>query len=739
MIHRKIDSSQLAFLLLFLFMFLPSRVIAQGLLQGVSGSLEFNYVYLSLRTTDATGNTVKTHTQGYNPRFRLDIDTKIWPNLKFRAGGTAEGIISDIDMNGDSTKTTLTKLTPYLDLTLETPLFKTGLGYQRQQEKTDISDFPSTTLISDYYYGIFGWKPEGLPTVDVLLSRRNLYDDDKSFLDIKEDFGSLTSRYEFQDPIFQGLYLDYYGTYLHRRDDLRDFDFTQHAHTGRVAYSNSFFDKRISLNTTYHITYQESITEGEGFVSTQIFPSAGLSSLDDFPADGTLDPNPALINGNITASAAIDIGLAGGSSERKNIGIDFVTLAQVNKLFIWVDRELPASISNIFPWDIYISSDNLNWAPVFTPFSVTFGPFDNRFEIKFTGQISVPRFIKVVTRGLTLADTVDPAYQNIFITEMQAFLETTAKAGKETIDRTTHNYDLDIKAMLLDNPSLYYELYYFFNRIEFGSLSLQRYDVSNSLNAAHRFSPIFSARAKVGIENGERESEREDEKMFAYFYDASLIADPLATLHNTLTFSGRNEEIEGRPNNINSLFLYNTAQLYQGIDLNLNGGVSFSKRETGAEGRDISFNVGVNVVPHRTLTLGLNYWETWTRLSGGERESSSTSTERMSLDINFNPFRTLYLYASIELNAGKGQETETTQNYTINWSPFPDGALQFIITYNENYRSEDSFKERIFTPSVRYKLGSRSYIELTYQNLNSDSKIEKRESDLVSTNLKLFF
>jgi hypothetical protein len=167
--------------------------------------------------------------------------------------------------------------------------------------------------------------------------------------------------------------------------------------------------------------------------------------------------------------------------------------------------------------------------------------------------------------------------------------------------------------------------------------------------------------------------------------------------------------------------------------------VSFSKRETGEKGRDISINLGLNVVPHRTLTLGLNFWDTWSRLSGGERGSFSTSTQRISLDVNFNPFRTLYLYASIELNAAKDQKTETTQNYTINWSPFPDGALQFIIAYNENFRSEESLKERIFTPSVRYKLSSRSYVELTYQNLSSDSKIEKRESNLVSTNVKIYF
>ena len=730
-------ATRFALCALLIFFYLPGVVFAQGLLQGISGSLEFNYSFLSTKTTDASGNTTKTDVHGYNPIFRLDINTNIWPNLKLRAGGTVEGIIADINTNGVKSKTTNINLAPYFDLTLETPLYKAGLGYQRLQQQTKVSGNPSTTLISDYYYGNFKWIPEGLPFIDALLSRRNVYDSDKSFLDVKEDFASLTSRYEYQGPIFQGLVLDYRGTYLHRRDDLLDLDVTQYTHQGRVAYSNSFFDKRISLSTTYNILYQENIADsaGKGFVSIQVFPLAGLSSLDDFPIDGALDPNPALIDGNLNAPGGVDIGLIpiGGDPRRRNIGLDFVTPTEVNKLFVWVDRALPASISDIFPWDIYFSSDNLNWTLVTTLFSAPFGPFDNRFEIKFSNVAA--RYIKVVTRGLTLADPGAAGFPNIFITEMQAFLETSVKAGKETIKRTTHNYDLDVKAMILNNPSLYYELYYFFNRVELGPTAVQRYDLSNSLNVNHRFSQIFSGKARVGIEN----AKREDEKIFAYFYDASLIADPLWTLHNTLTFSGRNEEVEGRPNNVNSLFLYNTAKLYQGIDIGLNGGVSFTKQENGEKGRDFTINLQANIIPHRTMSLNLNYSDTLSRRTGGERGSSSKNIQTLDFSVSYNPLRTLNLYATVQVIVETGQKTQTTQNYAINWSPFPDGALQFTLAYNENYDTQNHLKERIFQPSIRYNLSKRSYIDVSYQMIHSKSDIEKTDSNLLSTTVKIFF
>jgi predicted porin len=318
---------------------------------------------------------------------------------------------------------------------------------------------------------------------------------------------------------------------------------------------------------------------------------------------------------------------------------------------------------------------------------------------------------------------------------MQAFLETSVKAGKETIKRTTHNYDLDVKAMILNNPSLYYELYYFFNRVELGPTAVQRYDLSNSLNVNHRFSQIFSGKARVGIEN----AKREDEKIFAYFYDASLIADPLWTLHNTLTFSGRNEEVEGRPNNVNSLFLYNTAKLYQGIDIGLNGGVSFTKQENGEKGRDFTINLQANIIPHRTMSLNLNYSDTLSRRTGGERGSSSKNIQTLDFSVSYNPLRTLNLYATVQVIVETGQKTQTTQNYAINWSPFPDGALQYNLAYNENYDTQNHLKERIFQPSIRYNLSKRSYIDVSYQMIHSKSDIEKTDSNLLSTTVKIFF
>ena len=249
------------FVLLLILLLLPTGLLAQGLIEGISGSLESTYSFFNSKTTDALGNTVKTNTQTIDDRFQLDINTKIFPNLRLRTGGIADGTWSVFDdkTNDIVTRTTVLDFRPYIDLTLETPLYTASVGYIRRQDRIDVFTIPSVTLISNEYYGILGWRPEGLPSIDAQIRRRDLYDNDKSFQDIKEDFISLNPKYEYQ-----GLRLEYYGTYLHRRDYLIDLDTEQYTHSGRVSYANSFFNNRVALSTNYNVLNQETKTRTAG-------------------------------------------------------------------------------------------------------------------------------------------------------------------------------------------------------------------------------------------------------------------------------------------------------------------------------------------------------------------------------------------------------------------------------------------------------------------------------------------
>lgn len=701
-----------------------------SLADGIYGNLDLNYTIANIETTDSTGKTTKTDTNFFNPRLTINVDRTIFPNLKFRAEGVFEKQITDSDVDGRSTETTLTRIRPRLELTLNTPPYLASIAYVRRQDSFDASGAPSVTLVNDEYRGVFGWRPEGFPTLDFQYIRTNTFDENHLIQDINKDYFNLILRY-----LGQGLDLYYSGTYTNTNDNLNRIQTQDLLNSGRFTYSNSFFDRRLSLTTTYNVSRQdlETTAEGTGLVTFQLFPSAGLSLVNDIPQTGTLLPNPALIDGDLASSAGINIGLppAGGDTRPRQMGLDFVTVTEVNELLVWVDRELSADIANRFSWDIYISADNINWTLVTTVFPAPFGPFQNRFDIRFPNVIT--RFIKVVTRPLTIAAPGASDFPNIFVTELQAFVNRPAPDVRRTTSRTSHIYNLDTKTRILNYPELYHDLSFFYTRVDPSGET--RYTLANGVSTNHRFSRIFSGTARVGIENGEEEKG----DRIAYLVNAALNANPLPTLQHSLVFSGKREEMAGKPNDDYSIFLYNTAALYRGIDLNLNGGLTYAKRETGENQIGTLLNLVATIVPHPNFTLTLTGSDSRTNQSGGDKPSSTDHTTRGEATISFIPFRTLNLFVGIEVLSQKDRKAQVNQRYGVNWSPFPDGALQFSFNYNEEIRSENHERTRSLTPSIQWKIRGKSYLNVSYQLIKSESDTQKVDSNIFSTSLRIFF
>jgi hypothetical protein len=716
-------SALCAFLIL---IFFPCTVSAQGLLQGISGLLDLNYSFFSSKTTDASGVTTKTETNTYNPRFTLSINTTILPKLRLDAGAVFEKNISILKTDFEDTKTTSTKIRPYGYLTLNDPLYTAGIGFSRNQVTLKTAGQQGVTLVNDDYLAIFRWRPEGFPLIDTQYERTNIFDEERTFQDTTKDYFSLTSRYSYK-----GLDLRYQGTYTDTNLQLNHLEITDWTHSGWVTYSNSFFNRRVLLSTSYNINYDQIGTsaQGTGTVSIQVFPITGLSLNTDTPNTGALTPNATLIDGNLTASAGIDLvtDLAPvGDTRRRNIGLEFSNVTEVNNLLLWVDRDV-SSIASSFNWDIWISSDNLNWTHWAGPFTAPFGPFQNSFAIDFPNVNT--RFIKVVTAPLFPRPF---SFPNIFVSELQAFLKKPAQELRGTTTRTSQNYYLDIKSRILDIPTFFYNFDYFYTRTDpDGQL---RYTVSNGFSVNHRFSRVFSGNAKVAREDGSEQKE----KSVAYVYDASIEAVSLKTLTHRLVFSGRDETIEGKHNNNNSFVLYNFAELYKGLEVNLNGGLNFLTNETGQRTQEAGIQFIAMIIPLPTINVTLNYRYTNTDQSGGGSPSSSTYTHRGEVLISYNPLRTLYLVASIDVLAGKDQKMQTVQNYGINWAPFPDGDLQFRFNYNENLTT-GGIKERIINPGVRWNITKRSYLDLSYQFIMNESTGLKEDSNFFNATLKIFF
>jgi len=627
---------------LLVLLLLAGMANAQGIFQGFSGLLEFDYSFLSSKTTDAFGATTKFNTNTFNPRLTLSVNTDIFPKLNLNAGSVFEKNISIFNTEEERTRTTLTKIRPYIYLTLRDPLYEASIGYNRKQDSTETTGSPKLTLINDDYLATLKWRPEGFPSIETQFERTNTYDENHRVQNTTKDYISVLSRYSYK-----GLDIRYQGTYTDTDDKVGNIETRDMLHSAWLSYSNSFFDRRVSVSTTYNVNYEQIKTSistggtpgipgtpgGGGTISLQLFPLAGLSINDNSITPLTLNPNPALIDGNLTAGAGINIGLPplGGDTRARNMGLDFFLPTEVNKVLVWIDRDLSSApdITNFFSWDIYISSDNLIWTHWAGPINrAPFGPFQNSFEIDFP---NIPtRYLRVVTRPLDATVPGASSFPDIFITELQAFLRQTiagtpiggapgvAPVKKSfTTTRLTNNYYFDAKTRILDIPTLFYELDYFYTRIDPGGQF--RYTVSNGLSANQRFNQVFSGRARVAREDGEEEKERRS----AWVYDAALEATPLRTLTDRLVFSGRNETIGGKHDNNNSIILYNIAQLYSGLDVNLNIGQNFSKDQSGLRTSETDFQILATIIPHPTLNLTLDYKYSIINQSGGTNSTSS--------------------------------------------------------------------------------------------------------------------
>jgi len=715
------------FFLLFFFVCLGDLAFADG----INGNLEFFYANFDSTTKNETGDTTRITSSSYRQKYNLRLNKGIFPNLRLGAGTLFDKTVTSSKTNETESDITDTLLSPFVTLDLTTPLYRAGVRYNWKEDKNKVSGSPSVSIISEDYRTILGWRPEGFPSMDVRFDRTKNFDKNRSFLDTIEDFYSLDLRYD----AIEGLDIRYKPRYRELMDNVNASEEQTLIHDGEARYSNQFFNQRLYLYTGYHFTQTQTKLFSQGATnetSLPLSPFSSLSSIDDTPEDGALGSNPALIDGNLTASAGINIGLPplGGDDRPRNMGLEFAVATEIDTLYLWVDRDLPDDIADSFAWGIYVSTDNENWTLVQTLASAPFGAFQNRFELQFS-TISA-RFIKVVTQPLQPTVSGASEFPDIFVTELQAFVRTTVASGGEKFTRTFQTYELNGRLKIFDTPLLYYDSSFFFSRSD--PSASERLNLSNGFSLSHRFSRIFSGNARIFREDAEEEEER----TVSYNYSTTITATPLDTLNTSFSYSGFNGETEEGSYSQNSFFLYATALLYRGISMNFSGGLSFNQQATGKKNENTKLNLGATIAPNSKLTMNVTISDNKTKTSGGNEPDMSASTKRGDFQLSYSPFRTLFLSAGFEVIDDENR-TRTTQDYGLNWSPFPEGDLQFFFRYAETLRPEDDQKSRITGPSVIWQISQYFKLDVSYSIIESETVSQETDSNTFKAILKANF
>lgn len=697
--------------------------------EGLSGYLEYDYSRSDTENRDAAGQSVQTRSGSFTQLYNLALDRKLYPNLNVNASGIFQKEDVSFDTEGAKSDTTTTTLRPYVSLNLRTPLYYADIAYSRNEEKVRTSDSSPFTTVRESYISTLYWRPDRFPDLKIQYSRDHLYDKDRVRSDTITDLYQATSNYRPTDA----LSLYYQGTFRNTELRLSDTTTKEMINNGRVNYSNNWLRRRIAFGLDYNITNQqlETTTSDAGEVGLRVFPFAGLSASSDTPGSVVLVSNPALIDGDLAAGAGINLGLppSGGDTLPRNMGLDFILATEINTLYVWVDRDV-AQVADAFSWRIYTSDDNQNWVLRQTVSPAVYSPTFNRFEIRFANVTA--RYVKVVTAPLSPVVPFASAYPTILVTELQGEIRKPASEVAGKLTSTFQNGTLDFRAVLMESVNLAYEFTYVFTKRDPGDF---QYTASNGLSFFRQINKVFSGRGRVAFEIGEEQTGYRE----GVVYTASVTAVPFQTLFHSLTLSGKEESIAGEKDSNISILLYNIAKLYEGIDANLGGGISFQEDATGRKSRNTQVNGGATFVPNRKVSFTLLYSGTNTVSSGGDLAGETTdSTRAGEADLAITPVQTVYLFGSYRIEKSTTSASRNILNYSLNWSPFPDGTLHMTFYYNETIRSDD-FKERSIVPSLRWYITPRSYVNLSYQNLKSDTPALTTISKIYSGTVRVSF
>jgi hypothetical protein len=702
--------------------------------EGLSGFLEYGYNRIDTDLTAASGQSSRTKSDSFTQLYDLRLDRKLYPNLNFLASGIFQKRDDSIDADGVERDATTTNLRPYVSLNLRTPLYFAEAAYGRNEEKVKTSGFSSLTTVRDAIISTLYWRPDRFPDLKIQFSRDHLYDKERLNVDTVTDLYRATSNYRPVDT----LSLYYEGTFRNTELRLSDTTLEQTVHNGRVNYFNNWWRRRITFGAEYNIARDEldTSTTGAGEVGLRVFPFAGLSASSDTPGNVVLASNPALIDGNPEAGAGVNLGLPppGGDASLRNMGLDFLVATEINTLYILVDRDV-AQVADAFSWQIYTSDDDPSdgvqiWVLRQTVSPAIYSPTFNRFEIRFANVTA--RYVKVVTAPLSPPVPFASAYPTIFVTEIQAEIRRPASEVAGELSSTFQIGNLDFRAVIQEAVNLTYEFNYTFRNRDPGELF---YTVSNGLSFFRQFNRVFSGNGRVAFEYGEDQSGNRE----ALVYTASVTAVPFQTLSQSIIFSGLDESIEGERSTSISLLIYNIAKLYEGIDANLSGGISIQELDSGQENETTQFNAGVSFVPNRKVSLTLLFDETRTVTSGGDLIGEITTYTRAGeADLSITPVQSVHLFGSYRIEDSTESAKRNILNYSLSWSPFPDGTLLLNFNYNETIRSDDT-EERSIIPNLRWYVTPRSYLNLSYQRLKAETPALTTDSDIYSGTVRVSF
>jgi len=360
-----------------------------------------------------------------------------------------------------------------------------------------------------------------------------------------------------------------------------------------------------------------------------------------------------------------------------------------------------------------------------------FGPFENRFEVRFTATAS--RYVKLVVSPLNAGVPDATSWPDIQVTELEPQIARPSSDLTFASSRTSQIFDANFRALLVPRANFYYELSYFLAKQSQGPTS---YTLSNGLSVSHAVGPIMTAAARLTRED----SQDRALNLVTYLFSGSLTATPVPAFQASTVASYVQEQGEFGLDRA-SVTLSGVAQLYRGISSTLALSKSRVVPKAGPAGDFEDVNFGLTLVPNAKLTFNVivqnsQITQELAGLSGSEIRNHLKNAE---VSVSYRPWRSLYLFGSENWNSSSLTGSRTLRNFSLSFTPFPDGTFHFGVFYNTAYQTDLDETQETLVPAIRWDITSLIYLNLSYQFLKSTSPLGLNRTEAAALTLRAAF
>jgi len=706
---------------------------------GMTCFLDWNYSGTSSEIQDSGVTVAKTKSQGLLEKYRLSFNTRPTSMLAFEGGGLFERSNYKSETEGNPSDSITTRLRPYARFRLGDNLFNVNGSFSKLQDtSTNSSNLETITLTRDTYSLGLGWVPYALPTLSVRYTLNQSYDDTKTIRDDNSHRLNLSTNFE---P-FEGLLLNLTENISRGENKLTGAGNASDRLSARLEYTTNLWHDRMHFSSTYNFNRTNSeITRSEnGEAEIPIFEvPSGYSSLDDDPETGVMTSNPALVDGDFNVSAKVNLVYQiSDFPELRNIGLEFFEDIEINTLRITVLDQSgkllsnAAALSSAFSWGVYVSEDGAEWTLHETVTDAVFGPFEERFEIRFKTVLS--RFIKVVVRPLPATNPIVIDNPDIIVTEIVPVVINKIDDIKLNSTITSHYLDIHNRT----------QLYATSRRRIFHDFSSSYYsndrsdnDVIHVRNSVTYFDKLLSNMTLIAtaLRNDDYSGEYLET---GYHWGASLYAVPIRTLTASVAYSGALMMGQEGDSLTHSLNGNTTMKLYEGVDLRLYSGLTSVDNAVGETTTGYSYGLNLGIRPNRFVGFNFEAKRQTSEKNTMNGDVLSTSVYRYRLAASLQPLNSVQLFGSYEL-VDKDGTVRSAISYSAGWTPFRDGTLTLSLNYNERINPESELMDRYFSPTISWAINKRLHSSLAYSWSDSVSGDRKTETERVSFNLRTNF